>query len=147
MNQLTPNPVPELVTNPHTEEVMENITVATHRFANTVVARLPAFVTVHDNNYVAISGKPLSDLLRAFYDAGVRRVEVVIDTAGQRLAAEAKVHRRTDKRSGHTYYWLYPLQPAQSLLRDMLRRYRGDAPRNAKKPLPITIPAVLPKPK
>jgi hypothetical protein len=52
---------------------------------------------------VAISGKPLSDLLRAFYDAGVRRVEVVIDTAGQRLAAEAKVHRRTDKRSSHTY--------------------------------------------
>jgi len=101
-------------------------------------------VSVHDNNYVAISGRPLSDLLRAFYDAGVRRVEVVIEAAGQRLAAEANVHRRTDKRSGRVYYWLYPLQPAQSLLRDMLRRYRGGAPRNAKRPLPAAILAIMP---
>jgi len=104
-------------------------------------------VTVHDSNYVAISGRPLSDLLRAFYDAGVRHVVVVVDAAGRRLTAEAKVYRRTDKRSGHTYYWLYPLQPAQALLRDMLRRYRGDAPRNAKRPLPVTVLAVVPKPK
>jgi hypothetical protein len=102
-------------------------------------------VTVHDSNYVAISGKPLSDLLKTFYDAGVRHVVVVIDAAGQRLAAEAKVYRKT--RGGHTYYWLYPLQPAQSLLRDMLRRYRGDAPRNAKRPLPVAVAAVVPKPK
>ena len=146
MNQLTPNSVSEPVTNPHKGEIMENITI-THKFASTVVAGVPAFVSVHDSNYVAISGKPLSDLLRAFYDAGVRNVEVVIDAAGQRLAAEAKVYRRTDKRSGRTYYWLYPLQPAQSLLRDMLRRYRGDAPRNAKRPLPVSVVAVVPKPK
>jgi hypothetical protein len=146
MNQLTPNPTSGPVTNPHTEKIMENITV-THTFASTVVAGVPAFVTVHDNNSVAISGRPLSDLLRAFYETGVRHVVVVIDAAGQRLAAEAKVYRRTDKRSGHTYFWLYPLQPAQSLLRDMLRRYRGDAPRNAKRPLPVAILAVLPKSK
>ena len=109
MNQLTPNPTSEPVTNPHTEKIMENITVA-HTFANTAVAGVPAFVTVHDNNYVAISGKSLSDLLRAFYDAGVRRVVVVIDAAGQRLAAEAKVYRRFNRRSGRMYFWLYSLQ-------------------------------------
>ena len=144
MNQLTPHPNSEPVTNPHTEKIMENITVAL-TFANTVVAGVPAFVSVHDSSYVAISGKPLSDLLRAFYDAGVRRVEVVIEAAGQRLAAEANVHRRTDKRSGRAYYWLYPLQPAQYLLRDMLRRYRGDASYNAKRPMPIKILTIMPK--
>ena len=123
---------------------MGNITVAL-TYANTVVAGVPAFVSVHDSSYVAISGRSLSDLLKAFYDAGVRRVEVVIEVAGQRLAAEANVHRRTDKRSGRAYYWLYPLQPTQSLLRDMLRKYRGDAPRNAKRPLPVAIHAVVPK--
>ncbi len=145
MNQLTPNPTTGPVTNPHTGKIMENIT-ATATFA-TVVSGVPAFVTVHDSQYVAISGRPLSDLLKAFYDAGVRHVVAVIDVAGQRLAAEAKVYRRTDRRSGRTYFWLYPLQPAQSLLRDMLRRYRGDAPRNAKRPLPVAILAVLPKSK
>ena len=109
MNQLTPNPTSEPVTNPHTEKIMENITVA-HTFANTAVAGVPVFVTVHDNNYVAISGKSLSDLLRAFYDAGVRHVVVVIDAAGQRLAAEAKVYRRFNRRSGRMYFWLYSLQ-------------------------------------
>lgn len=109
MNQQTPNPVSEPVTNPHTEKIMGNITTAL-TFANTVVAGVPAFVSVHDNNYVAISGRPLSDLLRAFYDAGVRRVEVVIDAAGQRLAAEAKVYRRFNRRSGRMYFWLYSLQ-------------------------------------
>lgn len=143
MNQQPPNPVSEPVTNPRTEKIMGNITT-TLTFASTVVTGVPAFVSVHDNNYVAISGRPLSDLLRAFYDAGVRRVEVVIEAAGQRLAAEANVHRRTDKRSGRVYYWLYPLQPAQSLLRDMLRRYRDDAPRNAKRPLPAAILAIMP---
>jgi len=109
MNQLTPNPTSEPVANPHTEKIMENITVA-HTFANTAVAGVPVFVTVHDNNYVAISGKSLSDLLRAFYDAGVRHVVVVIDAAGQRLAAEAKVYRRFNRRSGRMYFWLYSLQ-------------------------------------
>jgi len=88
---------------------MENITVA-HTFANTAVAGVPVFVTVHDNNYVAISGKSLSDLLRAFYDAGVRHVVVVIDAAGLRLAAEVKVYRRFNRRSGRMYFWLYSLQ-------------------------------------
>jgi hypothetical protein len=123
---------------------MENIRV-TPTFANIIATGVPAFVTVHDSNYVAISGRPLSDLLRAFYDAGVRHVVVIIDAAGQRLTAEAKVYRKT--RGGRTYYWLYPLQPAQSLLRDMLHRYRGDAPRNAKRPLPVAVVAVVPKPK
>ncbi len=145
MNQLTPNPTTGPVTNPHTEKIMENIT-ATVMFA-TVISGVPAFVTVHDNNYVAISGKPLSDLLRAFYDAGVRHVVAVIDVAGQRLVAEAKVYRRTDRRSGRTYYWLYPLQPAQSILRDLYLKYRGDVAPRTKRPMPVIVLAVVPKSK
>lgn len=146
MNQLPPSPPMNPITDLHKEKRVENIT-ATHNMLNTIVAAVPAFVTIHDNNYVAISGRSLSDFLGAYYEAGVRYVEAVIDVAGQRLAAEAKVYRRFDKRSGRVYYWLYLLRLAQSLLRNILRRYCGDAPRNAKRPLPITIPAVLPKPK
>ncbi len=106
---------------------------------------VPAHISIHDRSYVAISGgRSLSDVLMPYYAAGVRYVEVVIDVEGQRLAAEAKIYRRTDKQSGRIYLWLYPLQPAQRLLREMLRRYRGDAPRHAKRPLPVTVLAVMP---
>jgi hypothetical protein len=147
MNQLPPSPPTNPITDLHKERRVENIT-ATHNMLNTIIAAVPAFVTIHDNNnYVAISGRCLSGFLGAYYEAGVRCVEAVIDVAGQRLVAEAKVYRRFDRRSGRMYYWLYLLRLAQSLLRNILRRYCGDAPRNAKRPLPITIPAVLPKPK
>jgi hypothetical protein len=109
MNQLPPNSHTQPVTDPHKERRVGNITV-THTFANTVVAEVPAFVTIHDNHYVAVSGRSLSDLLGAYYAAGFRRVEVVIDAAGQRLAAEAKVYRRFNRRSGRMYFWLYSLQ-------------------------------------
>ncbi len=109
MNQLPPSPPTNPITDLHKERRVENIT-ATHNMLNNLVAAVPAFVTIHDNNYVAISGRCLSDFLGAYYEAGVRCVVVVIDAAGQRLAAEAKVYRGFNRRSGHMYFWLYSLQ-------------------------------------
>ncbi len=111
----------------------------------TATAAVPGHVVVHGKHAVGITANGLADLLKAFYEAGVRHVQVVIDVAGQRLAVDAAVYRRTNKRSGRTLYWLYPLGTAQTLLRDLHRRYRADAPRNAKRPLPVAIIAVLPK--
>jgi hypothetical protein len=145
MAQQGPHPTAEPVTNPRLERNLTNLT-PTSKLLGAV--GIPANISVHDSSYVAISGgRSLSDVLMPYYAAGVRRVEIVIDVEGQRLAAEAKIYRRTDKQSGRVYLWLYPLQPAQRLLRDLLRRYRGDAAPNAKRHLPIAILAIIPKPK
>jgi len=113
----------------------------------TATAAIPGHVIVHSNHAVGITADGLADLLKAFYEAGVRRVQAVIDVAGQRLAVDAAVYRRINRRSGHTSYWLYPLGTSQTLLRDLYRRNRGDAPRNAKHPLPVVILTIVPKPK
>jgi len=110
-------------------------------------AAVPGHVVVHGKKTVGIVSNGLADLLKAFYEAGVRRVQAVIDVAGQRLAVDAVVYRKINKRSGHTSYWLYPLGTSQTLLRDLYRRNRGDAPRNAKHPLPVVILTIVPKPK
>jgi len=110
------------------------------------LAAVPGHVVAHGKHAVGIKADGLADLLKAFHEAGVRRVQAVIDVAGQRLVIDATVYRKIDKRSGRALYWLYPLGTAQSLLRDLLRKHRGDAPRNTKRPLPVIIAAVLPKP-
>jgi|GEM_PF-2140842 hypothetical protein len=145
MAQQGPHPSAEPVTDPRLGRNITNLT-PTSKLLGAV--GIPANISVHDSSYVAISGgRSLSDILMPYYAAGVRRVEIVIDVEGQRLAAVAKIYRRTDKKSGRVYLSLYPLQPAQRLLRDLLRRYRGDAVPNAKRPLPIAILAIIPKPK
>lgn len=108
-------------------------------------AAVPAHIIMHAKDVVGISSSALAETLKQLYESNIRRVLVVAEVAGQRLATEAVIYRRFDRRSGRTYFWLYPLQPAQSLLRDVLHRYRGGAPYNAKRPLPITILAVAPK--
>ncbi len=143
MAQSGPSPNPKYVTGPYEHVNLENISV-TAKVLNTLAVGIPAVVTAHDRNYVAITGKGLSEILQAYYDASVQRVEVVIDVAGQKVAATGKIYKKINKQNGRTTYWLYPIYPAQALLRDMLRRYRGDAPRHAKKPLPITVLAVMP---
>jgi hypothetical protein len=112
-----------------------------------VTAAVPARVVVHDRHAVGITSDGLVDLLKAFYEAGVRRIQVIIDVAGQRLAADAAVYRKIDRRSGRVSYWLYPLGTAQTFLRDLLQKHRGDAPRNAKRPLPVAVVAVVPRPR
>jgi hypothetical protein len=144
MAQQGPYPNTEPVTDPYREKNIINLTSTSKLLG---VVGIPAHVSVHDNAYVAISGgRSLSDILMPYYAAGIRRVEIVIDVAGQRLAAEAKIYKRTDRQGGRVYLWLYPLQPAQGLLRDLLRRHRAGAAPNAKRPLPIAILAMIPKP-
>jgi len=113
----------------------------------TATAAIPGHVIVHSNHAVGITADGLADLLKAFYEAGVRRVQAVIDVAGQRLAVDAAVYRRINRRSGRVSYWLYPLGTAQTLLRDLLHKHRAGAAPNTKRPLPVAIFAVLPKPK
>jgi hypothetical protein len=111
----------------------------------TSAAAIPAHVILHEKNAVGISGWGLAEVLKPLYETGIRHVVVVVDAAGQRLVAEATIYRRVDKRSGRIMYWVYPLSSAQRLLRDLLHKYRGDAPRNAKRPLPVAVVAVVPK--
>jgi len=108
-------------------------------------AALPAHVVVHDRRSVAIASSALADLLKSLYEAGLRDVVVVVEAAGQRLAVEASIYRKFDRRSGRIYHLLYPRQPAQSLLRDMLNKWRGNAPPDVKRPMPIVIYSVTPK--
>jgi len=144
MVQQGPHLNSEQVTDPRLGRNTTNLTSSAKLFG---AVGIPANISIHDSSYVAISGgKSLSDVLMPYYAAGVRRVEIIIEIEGQRLAAEAKIYRRTDKQSGRVYLWIYPLQPAQRLLREMLRRYRGDAAPKAKRPLPIAILAIMPKP-
>jgi hypothetical protein len=113
----------------------------------TATAAIPGHVVVHGKHAAGITANGLADLLKAFYEAGVRRVQLVVDAAGQRLAIDAAVYRKVNRRSGRVAYWLYPLGTAQTLLRDLLHRHRTGSPRNAKRPLPVAILAVLPRPK
>jgi len=106
---------------------------------------LPGHVIVHDRRSIAITCNSLIDFLRALYEAGMRYVTAVIEVAGQRLVVDAVIYRRPDKRSGRARYLLYPLQPAQSLLRNMLARWRGGASPGAKRPMPVLIHSVTPK--
>ncbi len=111
----------------------------------TANAALPAHLVVHDRRSVAITSSALADFLEALYNAGMRNVVVVMEAAGQRLVVDAVIYRKLDRRSGHVYFLLYPLRPAQSLLREMLIKWRGGAPPDAKRPMPIVIHSVVPK--
>ena len=111
----------------------------------TANAALPGHVVVQDKRSVAITSNALTDFLGALYEASMRNVVAVVETAGQRLVIEAVIYRKFDKRSGRVRYLLYPLQPAQSLLRDMLSKWRDGALPDAKRPMPIMIHGVMPK--
>ncbi len=111
----------------------------------TVNAALPAHLVVHDRRSVAITSGALADFLGALYNAGMRNVTAVVEVADQRLVVDAVIYRKLDRRNGRVYHLLYPLQPAQSLLREMLNKWRGGAPPDAKRPMPIVIHSVAPK--
>lgn len=141
MSQTPSNP-PQVTSSQYAQS---NATVNIFYYSS--AAAIPAHVIMHDRDAVGISGWGLAEVLKPLYEAGIRHVVVVVDAAGQRLVAEATIYRRVDKQSGRVMYWLYPLSSAQRLLRDLLHKYRGDAPRNAKRPLPAAVVAVVPKPK
>jgi hypothetical protein len=111
----------------------------------TVNAALPAHIVVHDRRSVAITSNVLANFLKALYEVGLRDVVVVIEAAGQRIAIEASIYRKFDRRRGRVFHLLYPRQPAQSLLRDMLGKWRNSASPDAKRPMPIMIYSLTPK--
>jgi hypothetical protein len=124
-----PNPNP--VMNPIVLKNMVNITV--------VAAAIPGYVIMHDKSAVVISGQKLAEVLSQLYEAGFRYVEAVVEVAGQRIVIDGTIYIKYDKRRNRTYYWLYPQQPGQSVLRDMFLKYRGGAARHAKRPMPVII--------
>jgi len=89
----------------------------------------------------------LTPLLAALSEAGIRHVSVIIEVASHRLVVDATINRRVDRRNGHVYFWLYPLGPGQTLLRDVYLKHRAGASRGAKNPLPVVIYSVSPKSK
>jgi hypothetical protein len=119
------------VTNPPPLRKGVNITVA--------AVAIPGYVIAHDKNAVAISGQKLAEVLSQLYEAGFRYVEAIVEVAGQRIAVDAAIYSKHDRRRSRTYFWLYPLQPGQSVLRDMFLKYRGGAVRHAKKPMPVIV--------
>ncbi len=123
----SPNPV----INPPTLKGVANITVST--------AAVPGYAVKHDKNSVVISGEKLGEVLRQLYEAGVRRVEVLIEVAGRQVVADASIYSKYDKRRNRTYYWLYVLQPGQAVLRALLEEHRRGAAPRAKRPLPVLI--------
>jgi hypothetical protein len=131
MERQTVHPNPNSVTNPTVLKNMVNITVAT--------AAIPGYVIMQDKNAVAISGQKLAEVLSQLYEAGFRYVEAVVEVAGQRIVVDAAIYSKYDKRRNRTYFWLYPLQPGQSVLRDMFLKYRNGAARHAKRPMPVII--------
>ena len=137
-------------TGPHTpvtaHQTPNNITNI--NITNTPVALsagIPAHITVHDKGVVGIGGQKLAENLEVYYRAGFHQVEAVVLVAGQPLVVDGTIYVRHDRRSGRTYYWIYPLQPAQSILRDLYLKYRGDAAPRAKRPMPIIVLTVGPK--
>jgi hypothetical protein len=118
-----------------------NITVAN----TTAQAAIPAYIVSHEKNAVAISGPKLAEALTVYYKAGVRYVEAAVVVAGQPLLVDCTINVRINKQRNRAYLWLYPLQPAQALLRDLYHRYRGDAPRRVRKPMPVLILSIKPR--
>jgi len=118
-----------------------NITIT----PTTIQVAIPAYIVSHEKNVVAISGPKLAEVLDVYYKAGIRHVEAAVIAGGQLLLADCTIAARHNKQRSRTYFWLYPLQPAQALLRDLYRKYRGEAPRRARRPAPVLILAIKPK--
>jgi hypothetical protein len=104
---------------------------------------LPASVSLH-GKFVAISGRELSRHLETLYESGVRSVRVIVDVPGRRLALMGTIYRYHNKQRGSTYYFIYPRDAAQVLLRELYFRHRGNASPNTKTPMPVVVVAVIP---
>jgi len=131
---------PPGITTPTQQDNPTNITIQP-----LTQAAVPAYVVSHEKNVVAISGPKLAEVLSVYYKAGVRRVEAAVIVGGQLLLVDCTIAVRHNKHRNRTYLWLYPLQPAQALLRDLYRKYRGETPPRTKKPMPVLVLSVKPR--
>jgi len=105
-----------------------------------VSASIPASVSLYGRNFVVISGSELSRQLEKLYTSGVQEVEVVLDVPGHRLMATGKIY--VLRKRNTVYYYIYPHDAAQRLLRELYYKYRNNAP---KKPMPVIIVAIIPR--
>jgi hypothetical protein len=125
------------VTNPPTTKTKIDLSV--------IIGGLPAAVRNHAKNAVSIFGERLSEVLAAYYDAGVRWVDVAVGLDGQQLIVTCTIHKRVDRRTGRVYFWLYPLGTSQYLLRGRYKTFRGTAEKYVKTPMPIIVYSIMPR--
>jgi hypothetical protein len=104
---------------------------------------IPASVSQYGKNFVVISGSELSRRLEELYASGVREVEVVIDVPGHRLTATGRIY--VVRKRHAMYYYIYPHDSAQRILRELYYKYRGNAPAGAKRPMPAIVVAIMPR--
>jgi hypothetical protein len=106
---------------------------------------IPATVRSQDKTVVAISGEELSKALAVFYSAGIRHVEVDVLVNDLKVILTGTIYKRNDRRTGRTHYIIYPLGSGQKFLREKYRAFRGEVPRNLKRPMPILVMNIRPK--
>jgi len=105
----------------------------------------PALVVRHTKHSVRISCEGLSETLETYYNNGVYQVDAVVELNRKRFVITCSIYKKVDKRTGHVYYWLYPLGAGQLLLKKWYRIFRGASGRYAKTPMPTVIYSVTPK--
>jgi hypothetical protein len=125
------------ITNPLVHQNSANISI--------VGAGVPAMVRAQDKAAVAISGEELSQMLALLYSAGIRRVEIDALVDGLKITLTGTIYKRNDRRSGRTHYVVYPLGSGQKFLREKYRAFKGEVPRNLKRPMPILVMNIRPK--
>jgi hypothetical protein len=110
-----------------------------------VATGLSAVVKLHDKGAVVITGKRLGEILERLHSIGINKVDLVVELDGRQVVISGSVYKRTDRRTGRKYYYIYPLGTDQVLLRARYQAFRGNAEKYAKTPLPILIYSIVPK--
>ena len=108
-------------------------------------AGLSAVVKSHDRRSVVIAGEKLNEILERLYNIGINKVELVIEVDGRQVVVTGSVYKKTDNRTGRSYYCIYPLGADQALLRSKYLAFRGNAEKYSKTPLPILVYSIMPK--
>ena len=106
---------------------------------------LSAVVKSHDKGAVVITGKRLNEILEKLHTIGITRIDLVVELDGRQIVISGSIYRKTDKRTGRSYYSIYPVGTDQVLLRSRYQAFRGNAEKYSKTPLPILIYAIVPK--
>jgi len=106
---------------------------------------LSAVIKQHDRGSVVVSGKRLGEILEKFHTMGIKTVELVVELEGRQIVITGSIYRKTNKRAGQSYYYVYPLGADQVLLREKYLAFRGTAEPKSKTPLPIIVYFVTPK--
>jgi hypothetical protein len=106
---------------------------------------LSAVVKSHDKGAVVIAGRRLNEILERLYSIGITKVDLVVELDGWQVVVTGSIYKKTDKRTGRIYYFIYPLGTDQVLLRSKYQAFRGGAEKYSKTPLPILIYSIVPK--